>query len=57
MYMYYMYFSLSLSLSLSLQPNYTKISEYCNLWRNYDDIEVYTPSGMYVHVTCNIIVP
>ncbi len=22
----------------SLQPNYTEIAEYCNLWRNYDDI-------------------
>lgn len=21
-----------------LQPNYTKIAKYCNLWRNYDDI-------------------
>ncbi len=21
-----------------MQPNYTKIAEVCNLWRNYDDI-------------------
>ncbi|CAF0822916.1 unnamed protein product [Brachionus calyciflorus] len=23
----------------TIQPNYTKIAEYCNLWRNYDDID------------------
>ena len=23
----------------TIQPNYTKISENCNLWRNYDDID------------------
>jgi hypothetical protein len=22
-----------------VQPNYTRIAEYCNLWRNYDDID------------------
>jgi hypothetical protein len=23
----------------NVQPNYTRIAEYCNLWRNYDDID------------------
>jgi len=23
-----------------LQPNYTEIAYYCNLWRNYNDIQV-----------------
>ena len=23
----------------SIEPNYTRIAEYCNLWRNYDDID------------------
>lgn len=32
------------SLFLLLQPNYTVISENCNLWRNYDDIQVMNPS-------------
>lgn len=27
-------------ISSTLQPNYTRIAEYCNLWRNYDDIQV-----------------
>ena len=26
---------------IHLQPNYTKIAEYCNLWRNYNDIQVH----------------
>lgn len=24
---------------LNITPNYTRIAEYCNLWRNYDDIQ------------------
>ncbi len=24
---------------LYYQPNYSRIAEYCNIWRNYDDIQ------------------
>ena len=26
--------------SKTIPTNYTQIAEYCNLWRNYDDIQV-----------------
>jgi hypothetical protein len=42
-----------------VEPNYTRIANYCNLWRNYDDIDddfdsVYTITEWYVQKQNNL---